>query len=693
MNRGMYLLSKMVENKQKLLKKVQKYSMIVILKFTDYDSIKDKAVEDVMGLVYTNDLCIGCNKCIRACSCLGACIATEEEGSARINVDETKCVACGACIDACEHHAREFNDDTERFFADLKKGEKISLLLAPAFKANYPNEYEKVLGGLKKLGVNRIISISFGADITTWGYLNYVKQNNFVGGISQPCPAVVGYIERYAPQLLPKLFPVQSPMMCGAIYARKEMGVTDKLAFISPCIAKKMEIDDPNNKGIVSYNVTFDHLMKYVREHHISGDLASDEVEYGLGSIYPMPGGLKENVYWFLGHDVYIRQIEGESHVYEYLNAHKDEIAKGMNKELFIDALNCGMGCIYGTGVEESKSKTDDALYNIHKIQEDCKKNNKSSAWSRKLTPEQRLKKLNKQFAKLDLNDYLRNYTDRSKECSYKKPSSSELEAIYQDMKKTTADSRKIDCECCGYATCERMATAIFNGFNKKENCIHYIKAEVEEEKDRALDLADVVKKEKAEMQEQHELIDDTVCKVNSLFDGLYQSVDDMVHGNESNAEESTAITCEVQDVTRFCEELDGAMSEIANLIEELSSNNQEVVSIASQTNLLALNASIEAARAGEAGRGFAVVADEINHLAEDSKHTANKSNASQAKVLESVQKIRDETKELLEVVSGVNTRTQTLAAATEQIAAASNIIIETANEVKEILKVLNREM
>lgn len=693
MNRGMYLLSKMVENKQKLLKKVQKYSTIVILKFTDYDSIKDKAVEDVMGLVYTNDLCIGCNKCIRACSCLGACIATEEEGSARINVDETKCVACGACIDACEHHAREFNDDTERFFADLKKGEKISLLLAPAFKANYPNEYEKVLGGLKKLGVNRIISISFGADITTWGYLNYVKQNNFVGGISQPCPAVVGYIERYAPQLLPKLFPVQSPMMCGAIYARKEMGVTDKLAFISPCIAKKMEIDDPNNKGIVSYNVTFDHLMKYVREHHISGDLASDEVEYGLGSIYPMPGGLKENVYWFLGHDVYIRQIEGESHVYEYLNAHKDEIAKGMNKELFIDALNCGMGCIYGTGVEESKSKTDDALYNIHKIQEDCKKNNKSSAWSRKLTPEQRLKKLNRQFAKLDLNDYLRNYTDRSKECSYKKPSSSELEAIYQDMKKTTADSRKIDCECCGYATCERMATAIFNGFNKKENCIHYIKAEVEEEKDRALDLADVVKREKAELQEQHELIDDTVCKVNSLFDGLYQSVDDMVHGNESNAEESTAITCEVQDVKRFCEELDGAMSEIANLIEELSSNNQEVVSIASQTNLLALNASIEAARAGEAGRGFAVVADEINHLAEDSKHTANKSNASQAKVLESVQKIRDETKELLEVVSGVNTRTQTLAAATEQIAAASNIIIETANEVKEILKVLNREM
>lgn len=60
--------------------------------------------------------------------------------------------------------------------------------------------------------------------------------------ISQPCPAVVGYIERYAPELLPKLFPVQSPMMCAAIYAKKEMGVSDKLAFIRPCIAKKAEM-------------------------------------------------------------------------------------------------------------------------------------------------------------------------------------------------------------------------------------------------------------------------------------------------------------------------------------------------------------------------------------------------------------------------------------------------------------------
>ena len=643
-----------------------------------------------MSLVFTNDSCIGCNKCIRVCPCPGACVAvTEEDGTERIQVDPAKCIGCGACMDACKHGAREFEDDTEQFFADLAKGEKISILLAPAFKANYPGDYERVLGGLKNLGVNRIISVSFGADITTWGYLNHVKKYNFTGGISQPCPAIVGYIEHYLPELLPKLFPVHSPMMCSAIYAKQEMGITDKLAFISPCVAKWSEIHDPDTEGYVSYNVTFDHLMKYVREHNISGTFASDEIEYGLGSIYPMPGGLKENVYWFLGDDVYIRQIEGEKHTYCYLEEHKEEIAKGMNKELFIDALNCGMGCIYGTGVEEKIARTDTALYNIHQIQENCKKNTKNSAWSRKLTPAQRLAKLNKQFSKLKLENYLRKYTDHSEECNYKLPSTEELNQIYDEMGKKTKEARCIDCECCGYESCEKMAFAIYNGFNKKENCIHFVKDIVEEEKKRALELADEIKAEKEAMEKQQENIKTTVETVNDLFVSLYDSVDDMVNGNESNATECSAVSEEIGNVSEFCEKLTGRMQEIDMLLESMAENNQEVVSIAAQTNLLALNANIEAARAGEAGRGFAVVADEINKLAMNSKDTASRSTESQAKVKESIVEIIKDADELSNVVNDTGNRIQNLAAATEEIAASSNVILSAANSVKSTLEQL----
>ena len=508
-----------------------------------------------------------------------------------------------------------------------------------------------------------------------------------MGGISQPCPAVVGYIERYAPQLIPRLFPVHSPMMCGAIYARKEMGVTDKLAFISPCIAKKNEIDDPNTKGVVSYNVTFDHLMKYVRENHIAGKLASDEIEYGLGSIYPMPGGLKENVYWFLGRDVYIRQIEGEKHVYRYLEKHKDEIAGCTNKELFIDALNCGMGCLYGTAVEESHAETDDALYTIQKIQEWSKKDGKTGAWGSGLTPAQRLNRLNKQFAGLNLNDYIRSYTDRSKSCEYKTPDNKELDEIFNEMLKTTPDSRKINCECCGYETCELMATAIYNGFNRKENCIHFVKAEIEKEKENALEMADVIEQEKHAMEDKQRLIEDTITTVNSLFAGLYEAVEGMKSGNESNAKGTSEMSEEIRNVAAFCGELDVAMDEISGILDELNSNNEEVVSIASQTNLLALNASIEAARAGEAGRGFAVVANEINNLAENSKNTANRSNLSYTKVMQSIEKVKNETKKLLEIIGEVKDRTKRLSQATDDIAKSSNDVIDAANDVKTVLE------
>ena len=178
-------------------------------------------VQNQKGLIFTNDKCIGCNKCISVCPVIVANRAVKtKEGIPRIEVDGDKCIACGACFDACEHNAREFVDDTEEFFAALARGERISVLWAPAFAANYPNEYKKILGGLKKMGVNRIISVSFGADITTWGYIKYISEYNFTGGISQPCPAIVNYIEHYIPELISKLIPVQSPLMCAAIYAK-----------------------------------------------------------------------------------------------------------------------------------------------------------------------------------------------------------------------------------------------------------------------------------------------------------------------------------------------------------------------------------------------------------------------------------------------------------------------------------------
>ena len=641
------------------------------------------------SLVITNEKCIGCNKCISACPVLTANHAVEEDGKSKIYVDGNACISCGACIDACEHGAREFEDDTERFFADLQKGEKISLLVAPAFLANYPGEYASVLGGLKKLGVGRIISVSFGADITTWGYIKYITENKFYGGISQPCPAVVNYIERYVPELLPKLMPIHSPMMCAAVYAKKYMKLTDKLAFISPCIAKKKEIEDPNTHGFVSYNVTFDHLMKYVREHGIKGPDAVDEIEYGLGSIYPMPGGLKENVYWFCGEDAFVRQVEGEAHMYEFLQDYKERVKSGKSLPFMVDALNCSSGCIYGTAIEPEKAASEENMYTLQEIRQKSKKSGKKQAFARDLTPAKRLKKLNEQFAKLDIHDFMRSYTDHSRDVDVKVPDKEQLAQVFKQMDKVTILDQKINCSACGYHTCKEMAQAIYNDCNTPNNCIHFVKNAVEKEKENEKQLSADMQRKSAEIEAKNEQIHAMAESAVQDFESLDDAIKEMAAGNNNNAQESTNINMLMMEVVELGEHLKEALTSIETLMQGLQSNNEEIAGVADETNLLSLNASIEAARAGSAGRGFAIIAENIKKLAESSKETALDSGKNQEKIGEAVATLQERAEKLIEIIGNVNDKVTSLAAATEEIAAATVEVGNVADNLKEKIDTL----
>lgn len=632
-------------------------------------------------LVYTNEKCQGCNRCISVCPVLTANYSVKDGEKQRIEVHGENCINCGACFDACEHQARSFQDDTERFFADLKKGEAISVLIAPAFAANYPEEYATVLGGLKELGVNHMISVSFGADITTWGYINYISKHKFEGGISQPCPAVVNYIEHYIPELIPKLIPIQSPLMCAAIYARKYMKITDKLAFISPCIAKRSEISDPNTYGYVSYNLTFEHFMKYVRKHQITGRDVRDEIKYGLGSVYPMPGGLKENVYWFCGEEVFIRQVEGEKHAYRFLQDYKRRVEDHAALPFMVDILNCDKGCIYGTGVEQEKLDSEDTYYQLQKIKDQCKKSHALSPFSRHLSPKYRLRLLNLKFAKLDLKDFIRNYTDKSGMVSLHMPGESELENVFRRMKKMDKADRTINCGACGYSNCQEMAMAIYNGCNAPENCIHYIKNEM-------LLFSGRLEEQNHKMIIKNEEISRFIAED---FETLDRSIDEMLRGNNINAEESTAISDAMVKISEFCDTLNTSFTGIEELLQSLEDNNDHITRIAKQTHLVSLNAAVEAARSGEAGRGFSVVADEVRNLAQSSHEMAEESDLNRIEIVEAIKKLLEETKELTRNIADINDRLTNLAASTEEIVAEADVVKNTSVRVKDKLEELNQ--
>ena len=117
------------------------------------------------------DKCVGCNSCIRVCPSKSANICRKlEDGKIVIEIDDDQCIRCGACINACSHNARYYEDDTEAFFEELKHNRNVVMIAAPAIRVTFGGKWKNVIAWLKSMGVSKIMDVSYGADICTWGH-------------------------------------------------------------------------------------------------------------------------------------------------------------------------------------------------------------------------------------------------------------------------------------------------------------------------------------------------------------------------------------------------------------------------------------------------------------------------------------------------------------------------------------------
>ena len=592
-------------------------------------------------ITFDSSKCVACNSCVRVCPSIEANkIEHDANGKPVFNIDPDKCIRCGACVKACSHHARSYEDDTERFWKDLQSGVDIIAIAAPAIKVSFDGSWRHVLDFLKRSGVRDIYDVSFGADICTWGHIRYMEQHPGAKVISQPCPAIVNYIRKNCHDILPNLSPIQSPMNCTAVYLRKYLGEKAKIAALSPCIAKK---DEFRETGIIDYNVTFERLgelleRKGVRLSELSG--AHSDFEFSgdqgnLGAVYPRPGGLKACLELEVP-SLNVITSEGVGSVYKNLDIYSTIGSRDL-PDVF-DVLSCDHGCGSGPAIGHQMT-----VYRMSSIMNDIEK------YSRTKRVKFDHRKRDKQFLefdkKLKLEDFMRSYTPEN--VGGRELSTAEVDNMLTRMGKTTETERNYNCHACGFATCRKMAEAILRGTSSMDSCAQYTLKKAQEQRQHIEDTNIAI----SEITEQ-------LKEVVGLLTGNIGSVKDATGQiselNTVNHDEIVGLAGVIEQLKSLNDSINGSMSSINDSVDGFARITKGISDIARQINILAINASIEAARAGEYGKGFAVVAEEVRSLAEHSQESVTEAEKNNLLVFDNIETVNGIVQTITEKMSDV---------------------------------------
>jgi two-component system NtrC family sensor kinase len=502
--------------------------------------------------------CRRCYTCVRECPAKAIRIAS---GQAEVLVD--RCIGCGNCVRVCSQGAKHVQSGADAAEAVLKSGARVTAIIAPSFPSEFTEiDYEFFVAMVRALGFQFVHEVGFGADLVAAEYQRLLRMYPRQRFIATTCPAIVGYVERYHPNLVPSLAPIVSPMIATARALRRLYGKDLKVVFIGPCIAKKGEATSERVAGEVDAVLTFIELREMFLHRSIKAESVTptdfDPPHAGTGSLFPISRGMLQAAQ--IPEDLLSGAVVAADGRAEFIEAVK-EFERGDLDARLLEVVACN-GCIMGPG-----SSTRAPLFN---------RRAQVSRYAKRRMSDPDREHWHEHWSELCELNLRRSFTPHDQRIEV--PSDEQLVPIMERMGKFSPED-ELNCGACGYETCREHAVAICKGLAESEMCLPYT---IEQLKNTCKELAfsnqELASTQEALMQSEK------LASMGQLAAGIAHEVNNplgtVLMLSHLLLDEATADSDTREDLTLIVSEADRCKKIVSGLLQFARKNKVDLESV-----------------------------------------------------------------------------------------------------------------